>query len=425
MGSRRAEGQVVASPGTQTPATARTSRATTPAMRSSFSGSTRTPATARSSMSGKAKATHNSHTPGTLGTANSATFDRDKLDNLEKQLDGAGPKYAIERGHAIVPAKLEELDDRGRVQELKELEDRAFFRCATLVSVDLPACCKTLGTSAFSGCTALTHITLPDHLQGIGVAAFHNCSALRTITWPHDLKKIGRNAFRRCTALRKIELPEGIVEIEASTFQDCTALETVELPSSLETVRDGAFAGCTALTTVNLSGGIKTLGNKVFEGCTHLTNSAAKLPQRLQHFGDSVYGGCPEITALRLPSGLEMHNIRLLRPVHLPQSTDDLAKLKSQAKSQRSRGKTGKTVAEKAREEASKREGERAARRKSVEAGEAVTDPQLDFRIPPGWKAIKLAPRPATPFAEMRQSLKQLGREHLTSITWVPRRVRD
>ena len=374
-------------------------------------------------------------------------------------------KYSIEKGHSIVPDQLEELDDRGKAQQLTELDARAFFRCVHLTSVELPYCCKILGRSSFSGCTGLTTIKLPEELNEIGVAAFNCCSRLTTIDWPAGLTVIGALAFQKCTSLKSIVLPKDVVEIDAGTFKDCTSLVSVVLPENCTTIRDGAFSGCIALTEVILPESVHTLGDHAFDGCTLLTNAVAKLPPNIKNVGGSAFGNCPNITAIRrnvlririafqsfalsaavevltypivlssacnrcaVPEGLESHNIRLLRPVHLP--TNLMAKNPkyrriaggrgafgrggvADAKGDK-KGKTARSAAEQAKEKAAAKAAAAAARRKAVENGEEVRE---DFEHPPAWKAWKLGPKPPTAFRELRESLKQFGRSHQTQQTW-------
>ena len=130
-----------------------------------------------------------------------------------------------------------------------ELCENAFFECATLKEVVLPASLKTVGTRAFYGCRALWSVTLPDAVTTVRESAFAGCDSLLSIDLGASLSSLGINAFMNCDSLESIVLPATLNALPASAFYGCSSLSQVDL-GGVESVGAQAFRGCTALTAV-------------------------------------------------------------------------------------------------------------------------------------------------------------------------------
>jgi len=87
---------------------------------------------------------------------------------------------------------------------LISIEERDFYFCDTLTSIDIPLSVKSIGNSAFTSCTWLTSIILPYGVTSIGESAFQSCQNLPSITIPIDAISIGVNAFIGCRALTSV-----------------------------------------------------------------------------------------------------------------------------------------------------------------------------------------------------------------------------
>jgi len=122
-------------------------------------------------------------------------------------------------GHVTVPDGVE------------RLEDRAFIRCTSLVSITLPDSLTSLGDGAFEACTSLASATLPDGLTSISEAAFYGCTALASVRLPDGLTSIGSQAFFFCTSLASVTLPDGLTSLGYGAFQYCTSLALVYVPT--------------------------------------------------------------------------------------------------------------------------------------------------------------------------------------------------
>lgn len=224
----------------------------------------------------------------------------------------------------------------------------AFADCKALVSIDIPASVKTIGSAtfqncialktvnfdinsqlnriegghyfggydyhygAFSNCTALTNICIPASVEYIGEAAFRNCTSLATVIFekPSQLKEIcggygsNRNAdnalgaFSNCKSLTSITIPAGVKRIRPATFKNCSSLKEVcfESNSQLTEIEGGyaigitdygAFVNCSALTSICIPRLVKTIGATAFKNCNSLVNVTFEYNSQLQ----AIYGG--------------------------------------------------------------------------------------------------------------------------------------
>ena len=103
---------------------------------------------------------------------------------------------------------LEEAEFRARGGGLREIPYGCFKNCRKLRRAALPASVRVIEKGAFAGCETLAEVTLPPVLEEIGIGAFYRCASLTSV----DLKrvnKIGDYAFWGCGSLREAQVPEG------------------------------------------------------------------------------------------------------------------------------------------------------------------------------------------------------------------------
>ena len=58
----------------------------------------------------------------------------------------------------------------------------AFYKCANLISVDIPSSVTSIGNVVFYDCTSLTSVTIPSSVTSIGQSAFYGCASLTSVT---------------------------------------------------------------------------------------------------------------------------------------------------------------------------------------------------------------------------------------------------
>ena len=165
------------------------------------------------------------------------------------------------------------------------IEDYAFYNCANITKLTIPASVQSIGKAVTSCCTILNEITvaennpyydsrdncnavinsatgeliagcnkttIPEGVTAIGVEAMRGMFDLEGIVLPKTLTRIGNRAFYYCKKLTgHLVIPEGVTEIETYAFYKCTGLTAISLPSTITTMGSCAFRECTNVTWVS------------------------------------------------------------------------------------------------------------------------------------------------------------------------------
>ncbi len=230
---------------------------------------------------------------------------------------------------------------------IKEIGERAFYRCTSLESVVIPDSVKEIGEKAFEGCniSELSHllltikngiaikddevlylasqsesIAIPDGVTKIGEYAFENCYSLKSVSIPPSVKAIGRLAFSDCWSLTSVVIPPGVTEIGDNAFYGCKSLTSVVIPDSVTKIGDKAFFNCniTALShpcltikdgiaiedeeflylasqkeSIVIPDGIATIGEKAFFYCYSL--KLVSIPQSVKEIGKQAFRFCQSL----------------------------------------------------------------------------------------------------------------------------------
>ena len=95
-------------------------------------------------------------------------------------------------------------------------------------------------------------LEIPSLIDGIPVVeigrkAFWKCKSIVSVEIPDTVEVVGRAAFRGCVGLEELRLGEGIKTIEKDAFRNCSSLRRVVLPSTLEALAPDAFDECVDL----------------------------------------------------------------------------------------------------------------------------------------------------------------------------------
>ena len=148
--------------------------------------------------------------------------------------------------------------------------DYAFYGCASLTSVTIPAV-TSIGSVAFGGCISLVIVSLPA-ATSIGDYAFQYCSTLASVTM-NSVKTIGAGAFQYCSTLASVTM-NSVTGIGSNTFHGCTLLTTVSIPASVTGIGADAFSssGLVLVYIADRQLGISSPGRNVdFYGSTVTT----------------------------------------------------------------------------------------------------------------------------------------------------------
>ena len=87
-----------------------------------------------------------------------------------------------------------EISYGGKTYAVTAVGDKAFYGCATLISVDLGSV-SSVGLKAFANCGSLREIDFGSSLKTIGAYAFFGCPKIEHLDVPPSLQSVGAGAF--------------------------------------------------------------------------------------------------------------------------------------------------------------------------------------------------------------------------------------
>ena len=147
-----------------------------------------------------------------------------------------------EHESVVIPSEIR-VD--GHVYSVTSIGDKAFDKCHSLTSIEIPSSVTSIGYYAFSGCSGLTSIKIPSGVTRIGNYAFSECYSLTSIEIPSSVTRIGYYAFSECYSLTNIEIPSGVTSIRSGAFSDCKNLDVIIDNSEKNiSVGENAFKNC-------------------------------------------------------------------------------------------------------------------------------------------------------------------------------------
>lgn len=159
-----------------------------------------------------------------------------------------------------------------------------------------------ISLSAYVGTNAVE--VIPSFIEGkpvtdIGSYAFFNCASLTSVTIPAGVTNIGDSAFENCTALTGITIPVGVLHIGDAAFFNCAGLAGVTLPESTISIGDWTFASCNALTVLSIPAAVSHIGNYAFGYCANLAGVYFKADA--PDFGWAAFTGSGDAVIYYLP----------------------------------------------------------------------------------------------------------------------------
>ena len=175
------------------------------------------------------------------------------------------------------------------------IEANTFEGCTSLVMVDTKGCTalKELKNRAFQNCTSLISFEFPENVNNIGTMCFDGCSKLNNVTFAGNSwtgSTSTSDQFSNCTSLESIVLPESVINLPNSIFKGCTSLSLVKFPSGLEAVGSYACASCSSLKEIDLTNTkLATIGAGAFKDASSL--ETIKLPTAVTLISGDAFNG--------------------------------------------------------------------------------------------------------------------------------------
>lgn len=244
--------------------------------------------------------------------------------------DGCDNAISVENGikyidgWAIAPAD-KEINVATFKNGTRGIADEAFYECAGLVKITVPAGVKYIGEKAFS-CCAVTKVALPEGVKRIGDAFAY--STLAEISIPDSVENIGKWAFEGCPdelsvvengfvyvddwlvglnadyrPTAELTIKDGVRGIADKLFDGNTYISKVEIPDSVKYIGDLTFGYCANLSEINLGNGVKKIGDAAFAGCSAL--KSVTIPDSAESLGDSAFYQCSALKSVIVGNGVK------------------------------------------------------------------------------------------------------------------------
>lgn len=152
-----------------------------------------------------------------------------KEGNLTKAHPNAGNAYVIPSEVIFIEAnafslfsKVEFSISFGSNSLVTKIGTSAFSGCTKLISIDFSNAnnLKTIDNYAFYSCEALTSLSFPASLEVLGFyGSFNNCKNLISVTFPEDCKIriIETGTFKR-TSIKRFDVPASCTRISGESF---------------------------------------------------------------------------------------------------------------------------------------------------------------------------------------------------------------
>lgn len=140
----------------------------------------------------------------------------------------------------------ERVTNGGKEYKVTRVGGYAFYECASLVSLSLPATVTAIDEYGMFACERLTTVVMGINVAEIGQYAFSE-TALTALTLPSSVVSIGDYAYSGCGALTAVDTGSGVRQVGRSAFRSCARLQSLTLGVNVAAIGVNAFAGDAAL----------------------------------------------------------------------------------------------------------------------------------------------------------------------------------
>lgn len=208
---------------------------------------------------------------------NQNDIDNNKIVYLPYEIDNTGciqRFYANESNsvNVVIPATYS-MDENGKLisgtaYEVKTIGAHCFANNNLIESIYIPNTITAIEERAFYNCANLTTVNITKNVKSIGESVFESCPKLNTIT------KSGKSGLiiEENDNLTSFTIPDSIIKLEDDSFANWTNLSSISIDTNIEYIGNNAFAHCNNLSRVSISSSLNYLGNNAFADCEKLTS---------------------------------------------------------------------------------------------------------------------------------------------------------
>ena len=281
-------------------------------------------------------------------------------------------EIVFEKGSALTMLQAQALSgltslksiDFGDAQ-VTDIDNYAFYDCASLEKITLPSTLTYIGRYAFYGCRSITRMDIPAQVTYIGANAFNNTDHARiffaTETLPYyaqadwdagiagyflsakdyvvneeweyvitytdtaaiilykggaqavnvdtvdgyPVTKVGARAFFGQSQLTHVILADTVTEIGNHAFAGCSNMQNLTVPASVRIIGNYAFANTGITVSLAQDSRLEEIGVSAFE---HNVTAALMLPDTVHTIGDRAFYGS-DLTTLTITSTSSLTHI--------------------------------------------------------------------------------------------------------------------
>ncbi len=191
--------------------------------------------------------------------------------------------------------------------KLEVIGEGAFYNCAGIEAIELPASLKTIHKNAFYN-NSLAEITIPASVTKIESEAFLNNTGLKKVTVNSEnieLDTYPAAVFGGCQ-VENIVFGPNVTKIPAYLFRNSKFADGFELvvPARITSIGAGAFNFDTVESTLyglSFEDGsiLASIGDRAFYGCKYIEE--VSLPETVTYIGESAFSGC-DLRKVVIPS---------------------------------------------------------------------------------------------------------------------------